>query len=47
MTTIYRENDRISTVDNDLGTIRFIGTLPVWGDKTIAYGIEWDDPTRG
>ena len=47
MAPIYSQNDRISTVDNDLGTVRFIGSLPVWGEATIAYGIEWDDPSRG
>ncbi|RCK55596.1 Protein PAC2 [Candida viswanathii] len=38
MKTPYSINDRISTVDNHLGTIRYIGTLPPWGPNTIAYG---------
>lgn len=47
MTDKYSINDRISTIDNYLGTIRYIGSLPVWGANTIALGIEWDDPRRG
>lgn len=39
-------NDRIS-LDNALGTVRFIGYLDVWGSGTVAYGVEWDDPHRG
>lgn len=38
--------DRISFQD-DLGTIRYVGTLPDWGPHVIAYGIEWDRPERG
>ena len=43
----YSLNDRVSTIDNYLGTIRYIGNLPVWGTNTVALGIEWDDPSRG
>ncbi|RLV90711.1 Protein PAC2 [Spathaspora sp. JA1] len=41
----YSVYDRIS-IDNKLATIRYIGTIPDWGD-TIALGLEWDDITRG
>ncbi|KAL6450223.1 PAC2 Protein PAC2 [Candida maltosa Xu316] len=47
MTANYAINDRISTTDNHLGTVKFVGTLPAWGESTLAYGIEWDDPKRG
>lgn len=30
-----------------LGTVRYVGHLPVWGPDVLAYGIEWDDPSRG
>ncbi|KAI3403153.2 hypothetical protein KGF56_004042 [Candida oxycetoniae] len=43
----YAINDRISTKDNHIATIRYIGYIPEWGEKTLAYGLEWDDPTRG
>ena len=32
----YSLNDRVSTIDNYLGTIRYIGNLPVWGTNTVA-----------
>ncbi|KAK6199518.1 uncharacterized protein RJT21DRAFT_115312 [Scheffersomyces amazonensis] len=41
--------DRISTTDNELGTIKFIGQLPsahAWAG-TLVYGIEWDNSSRG
>ncbi|CAK9441186.1 uncharacterized protein LODBEIA_P50550 [Lodderomyces beijingensis] len=46
--TKYEINDRISTVDNSqTATIRYIGQIPQWGTKTLAYGVEWDDASRG
>ncbi|KAK7206917.1 hypothetical protein BZA70DRAFT_275332 [Myxozyma melibiosi] len=36
---------RISLQSN-LGTLRYIGPLPIW-PNVDAYGIEWDDATRG
>ncbi|EGW35609.1 uncharacterized protein SPAPADRAFT_69796 [Spathaspora passalidarum NRRL Y-27907] len=42
----YSEYDRISTIDNKLATVRYIGTIPQWGD-TLALGLEWDEATRG
>lgn len=42
---MYNINDRIK-VDNDLGTVRYIGQVEQWGD-IVAFGIEWDDATRG
>lgn len=38
--------DRIS-VDNCHATLSFIGHLDVWGPNVVAYGVEWDDRTRG
>lgn len=38
--------DRVSFED-DLGTIRYIGTLPEWGPNVKVLGIEWDRPERG
>ncbi|ODV84261.1 hypothetical protein CANARDRAFT_8938 [[Candida] arabinofermentans NRRL YB-2248] len=33
-------------LNGNLATIRFIGDIPNW-PKNKAYGLEWDDPTRG
>lgn len=33
-------------IGKDVCTIRYIGSLPKW-PSSIAYGVEWDDPTRG
>lgn len=38
--------DRIS-VDGSLGTVNYVGNVHVWGPNTLAYGIEWDDASRG
>lgn len=38
--------DRIS-VDKYIGTVKFVGNLPQWGPNALAYGIEWDDLSRG
>lgn len=38
--------ERIS-VDNHTATVKFIGSLPAWGPDVLAYGVEWDDVTRG
>lgn len=38
--------DRIQ-LDGEFGTVKYVGTLPAWGDEVIAYGIEWDNPERG
>ncbi|KAM9936769.1 hypothetical protein OXX80_003688 [Metschnikowia pulcherrima] len=43
---MFSVSDRIS-VQNALGTVRFVGHVHVWGSQTLAYGIEWDDPARG
>ena len=43
----YTINDRISTIDNELATIKYIGPLPAWGPTTIALGLEWDNSERG
>ncbi|QEO22328.1 hypothetical_protein [Candidozyma auris] len=38
--------DRVE-LDGAFGTVKYIGSLPNWGDDVTAYGIEWDDPQRG
>lgn len=43
----YTINDRISTKDGYLATIKFVGHIAPWGDQILAYGLEWDDATRG
>lgn len=44
--TTFTIGDRLS-VDQCHATVKFAGTLPVWGPETVALGVEWDDPTRG
>lgn len=44
---MYKQWDRVQTVDNDIGTVKFVGSLPKWGAKVVALGIEWDQPNRG
>lgn len=43
---ILQVNDRIA-LDSALGTVRFVGHLDVWGPNTVAYGVEWDNASRG
>lgn len=38
--------DRVE-LDGAFGTVKYIGRLPVWGDDVEAFGIEWDDASRG
>ncbi|WPK26127.1 hypothetical protein PUMCH_003472 [Australozyma saopauloensis] len=42
---MYQVNDRIS-ISGHMGSVRYSGYLHVWPD-TLAYGIEWDDSSRG
>lgn len=42
---MYEVHDRIN-VDGKIGTVRFVGLIPQWGNS-VALGVEWDDPTRG
>ncbi|KAG7191835.1 uncharacterized protein KQ657_002803 [Scheffersomyces spartinae] len=44
---MYSVNDRICTTENNYGTVRYVGPLPVWGSEVIAIGVEWDDPSLG
>lgn len=46
---MFKEYDRISTTDNELATIKYIGKLPesIWGPDVIALGLEWDEAERG
>lgn len=44
---MHKQWDRVQTVDNELGTVKFVGKLPEWGGKVVALGIEWDQPNRG
>lgn len=39
-----RVGSRLS-YNGDLCTVRFIGKIPPW--SVLAYGVEWDDPSRG
>ncbi|ODV77818.1 RNI-like protein [Suhomyces tanzawaensis NRRL Y-17324] len=39
-------HQRVS-VDGDLATVQYVGTLPAWGTGVVAYGLEWDRPERG
>ncbi|RKP31747.1 L domain-like protein [Metschnikowia bicuspidata] len=41
----YHVGDRIS-IGSALATVKYAGTIHVW-PETAAYGVEWDDPTRG
>ncbi|KAI5953051.1 hypothetical protein KGF57_004043 [Candida theae] len=43
----YKPHDRISTKDNHIATIKYVGHLPQWGSQVTAYGLEWDDASRG
>lgn len=43
---MFAVQDRISVLGH-LGTVRYVGHLPVWGPSILAYGVEWDDPLRG
>lgn len=43
---MYQVLDRIS-VDGHLATVKYVGTLPIWGPNVQAYGVEWDESTRG
>ncbi|KAI5949908.1 hypothetical protein KGF54_005386 [Candida jiufengensis] len=43
---MYNINDRLETNDKEIFTILYIGNIPQWKD-IIAYGVEWDDSTRG
>lgn len=45
MPIILQENDRIS-VGGSRGTVRYAGKVHVWPGSD-AYGVEWDDPSRG
>lgn len=45
--TQYKLYDRISTTDNHIASIKYIGHIPQWGSQVTAYGLEWDDATRG
>ncbi|CAH2352599.1 protein Pac2p [[Candida] railenensis] len=38
--------DRVITTEGFFGTIRYVGTVPAWG-QTVAFGIEWDQAERG
>lgn len=44
---MYQPYDRIQTIDNALGMVKYVGQLPEWGDKVVALGIEWDAAERG
>ncbi|CAD1811459.1 CAP-Gly domain family protein [Candida parapsilosis] len=45
--TQYQLYDRVSTIDNYVATIKYIGHLPQWGSQVVAFGLEWDDANRG
>lgn len=42
----YTVNERVETTDGYLGTVRYVGTVPAWGEE-LALGIEWDQANRG
>ncbi|KAI5962091.1 uncharacterized protein KGF55_003167 [Candida pseudojiufengensis] len=44
---MYNIYDRLETKDKEIFTILYIGQIPQWGLDTIAYGVEWDDPSKG
>lgn len=41
----FQIGDRLKIGDH-ICTVKFVGKLPKWPDSN-AYGVEWDDPTRG
>lgn len=44
---MYRVNERIQFTDGHFATIRYIGPICQWGESVTAFGIEWDDASRG
>lgn len=43
---MFSVSDRILVL-GAMGTIRYVGKLPIWGNGVLAYGVEWDDTSRG
>ncbi|CUM64762.1 uncharacterized protein PRCAT00002373001 [Priceomyces carsonii] len=44
---MFQLYDRISTLDGDRGTVKYVGPIDTWGPDVEALGIEWDNPKRG
>ncbi|QLQ81612.1 hypothetical protein HG537_0F03730 [Torulaspora globosa] len=41
----YKAGDRLN-IDGEICTVRYVGEICKW-PETNAYGVEWDNPTRG
>jgi hypothetical protein len=42
----YQVNDRLG-IEDELATVRWVGSVQQWGNSVLALGIEWDDCSRG